>query len=328
MNQTPDPNASPQGQAEAAAQAEELCACGDPECPGSVTYPHPFKVNANYVGPDASDLIGHFSVRTTSWEWDGERTDLHDMLGLLWAMNMRARDVASVHLLDEHFEYNSDSEIYARVLFPSQEGSLTAHKGRAYLKALSTEAYSAQDLVMDVFGVHASGPEAHEDAGASYQNPPDWVMAIRRKLRLPERNGWEFNHRDAFDWHVFTSLKRGISVAKFGLGHTDRLRQVFSGFRPRVADVGGAVVYRTDHLVNAVPQVGLQRAKALLQVVEETRSDPMVIPMDSHFVLLGRTALVAAAVESGARVFEEARVTAEERREKEAAVFMLDARVC
>lgn len=307
---------------------EEICACGHPDCPGNVSYPHPFKINATYEEPDASDLTGYFSVRTTSWEWDSERTDLHDVLSLLWGVSLRLRDAASVHLLAEpNPAAGIDSEIYARVLVPRQEGTLASLRGRSYLRALSAEAHAVDKLVKDVFGVSASEPKNTRVRGATYRNPPNWVEAVRQRLRLPEVGGWEFNHRFAFGWRAFTSLKRGISIVDLGPEPADRLREALRGFRPGTADLDGTVAYRTDHLVNAVPRGGMQKARSLLRLLGDSSSDPLVIPMESHFALLGRTALVAVALESGTRAFEAARVASEQRREKEAAVFMADARV-
>lgn len=153
------PISEPKDSADAVPDDDGICVCDDPECPGGVPYPHPFNVNATYDEPDASDLAGYFSIRTTSWEWDSERTDLHDVLSLLWGVSLRVREAASVHLLAElNPAINIESEIYARVLVPRQEGTLAALRGRTYLRALSAEAYAVDALVKDVFGVSASGP--------------------------------------------------------------------------------------------------------------------------------------------------------------------------
>ncbi|MFA9199570.1 MAG: restriction endonuclease [Cypionkella sp.] len=320
--------AQPDDKPESASGEHSICPCGDPNCWGRISYPHPFKVNATFEEPDASDLAGYFSVRTTSWEWDSERTDLHDVLSLLWGVSLRVRDAASVHLLAElNPAIDIDSEIYARVLVPRQEGALATLRQRAYLEALSAEAYAADKLVKDVFGVAAAGPDDPRDGGATYRDPPSWVAAVRRRLRLPDIGNWEFNHRYAFGWRAFTSLKRGVSIVNLGAAPAERLREAVAGFKPKVAHLDSAIAYRTDHLVNAVQRSGLQKARSLLQLVEDGATDALVIPMESHFALLGRTTLVALASESGARAFEAARVTAEEQRESEAAVFMADARV-
>lgn len=124
------------------------------------------------------------------------------------------------------------------------------------------------------------------------------MAAVRRRLRLPDTTNWEFNHRYAFGWRAFTSLKRGISIVDFGASAADRLRESLSSFQPKIAHLDSAIAYRTDHLVNAVPRAGLQKAKSLLQLVEASPSDALVIPMESHFVPLGRTTVV------GCRHFE------------------------
>lgn len=308
---------------------QDICECGDPLCPGNVSFPWPFKVNASYVGPNANDLSGYFSLRTTSWEWDGERTDLHDLLSILWALSLRARDVASVHLIAElNPATGIDSEIYARILLPRQEGTIANLVGRPYLKALSVEAYAANELITEMFGVPASGPSEIRDSGADYQNPPGWVAAARQRLRLPSSSGWEFNHRKALDTKVFTSLKRGITIAELGERPMMTLHDRLASFQPAVANVGDVCAIRSPHLLNAVGNKQISRANSFLRMMEGGTPDPTIIPLDSHVVFLGNQFLVSIAAECGAAAFEAARVATERRRLAEAEVFLTDAEVC
>jgi hypothetical protein len=69
-------------------------------------------------------------------------------------------------------------------------------------------------MIMAIFGVPASGPSHPDERSADYRSPPDWVANARRRLRLPSTQGWEFNHRKAFDARVFTCVKRGVTIAE------------------------------------------------------------------------------------------------------------------
>jgi hypothetical protein len=305
-------------------QQRPLCDCGDPDCPGNVSYSWPFKLNAEYLGESVDSLYCYFSLRTTSWEWDGERTDLHDLISLLWAMLLRARDVASIQLIVEISGFGLDSEIYARILLPRQVGSIARLARRAYFEAMSAESHAARDMVLAIFGIPASGPGRAGDCGADYRSPPDWVAAARQRLRLPSTEGWEFNHRKAFDAKVFTCLKRGVTIAELGSLRITRLREQISCFRPMIADGVAGRAFRTSYLVNAVSHKLIKKAAVFLAMVEGTSSGQLIIPMDSHFVLVGQTALVALAAPCGAEVFENERIAIESRREVEAEVFLSD----
>jgi hypothetical protein len=100
-----------------------------------------------------------------------------------------------------------------------------------------------------------------------------------------------------------------------------------SCFRPIVADGVGSRAFRTEHLVNAVPHKKLQAAAGFLAMVEKQIGNPLVLPLDSHFVLVGQTALVAVAAPCGAEPFDRERIATEARREVESSVFLHDLEV-
>lgn len=301
-----------------------ICACGDPQCPGRVTYTWPFKINAEAINGTLEGLMGFFSVRTSSSDWSGERTDLHDLLSLLLALLLRVRDIASSHLVAELNSFSGiQSEIYARLIALRQEGSLASLAGRAYFEELSGISRAAHEMVLDVFGVAAAGPADWRDGDADYRAPPPWVGAIRRRLRLPTVDGWEFNHRKAFDAKVFTSVSRGVSVAEIGEERMTRLRRWVKDFRPAYVEGPVRTSFRSKLLVNAIRNDRLKDARALLAHVEPS-SETTVVPLDSHFLLLGRTALVALASPCGAEAYENERIATELRREAEADVFLQD----
>jgi hypothetical protein len=102
-----------------------LCECGDPDCPGGVPIRNPFRFAVDQVSLDINDAELYLCVRTTSWEYDGERTDLHDLLSLLWAASLRVREAASVRLVTMLNDFTGiESEIYARYLTLDQSGTL------------------------------------------------------------------------------------------------------------------------------------------------------------------------------------------------------------
>ncbi len=311
-----------------ASSTDYMCECGDPDCPGSVSYVYPFRLNAEYVGEGADGLVGYFSVRTSSSSWDGERTDLHDLLSLLLAMLLRVREIASVQLISELNAFSGiDSEIYSRLVVLRQEGLVASLKGRSYLELLSAQSHAAHDMVLDIFGIPAAGPRDWRDGEANYKIQPPWLDAVRKRLRLNTSEGWEFNHRKTLGTNVFTSISRGVSIAEIGADRIAKLRKWLINFRPASAEGMTRTSFRSDLLVNAVSNSRLKQAAALLAMIEAEKEPLAVIPFDSHFILIGMTTFVALADPCGFEAFHSERVATEMRRNAEAEVFLPDADV-
>jgi hypothetical protein len=88
-------------------------------------------------------------------------------------MYLRVREVASVQLLTEANSFSAiDSEIYARILIPWQEGSIAGVKGRRYFEMLSEESLAVDKMVVSVLGASASGPRGDQIGDADYRDPP------------------------------------------------------------------------------------------------------------------------------------------------------------
>ena len=305
------------------------CDCGDPSCPGGVPLRAPFFFKAEASGDDGSELEFYLNVRTTSWEWSGERTDLHDMFGLLWAVSLRARDAASVQIVPILNEFSGiESEIYAQLLVLRQTGNVSEPKPiRERYEAMGAESLAVHDLVSSVFGVDSRGSIARACHGAKYDDEAPWLPAVRKRLRLGEGRGYEYCEREDFRWKVFTARPRGVSVAEIGSGPAERLKRALSNFRPQVAEGVTRRAFRTPLLVNAVALSTIKRAEGLLALVEgRLTAAPVLIPIDSHLVMIGQSAMVAICTDAGAEAFADERLLIEERQERQGEVFLADVR--
>ena len=94
------------------------CDCGDPDCRGyrlSDLGLHPFAVpfqRSRYTEDSEASLepdtsLPHAFVKTSSWQFDGERTDVNDLLAVLWGVYLRAAGIANIALLSEGSVMNS-----------------------------------------------------------------------------------------------------------------------------------------------------------------------------------------------------------------------------
>lgn len=171
----------------------EPCDCGDPDCPSGVPVRHPFGISIDMVSDDFAEAELYLTVRTTSWDFGGERTDLHDAFSLLWAAMLRAREVASGRLVTVLNGFSGiDSEIYARLIRLDQPGTLPSGM-RAQAQALSAESFDVGNLITDAFG-QPSGNNAGDDIDLEAPEP-QWIKNVRRRYRLAEFRDYEVRHR-------------------------------------------------------------------------------------------------------------------------------------
>ncbi|MBP2297077.1 hypothetical protein [Azospirillum rugosum] len=305
-----------------------ICKCGDPDCPGGVPYSEPFSIRVEQVEDYVDEISCYLAVRTSSWQWGGERTDLHDLLSLVWAISLRVREVASVQLVSDTNGFSGiESELYARFLILKQIGEIGgASKRRAYFEALGIQSNLAYELFAEVFGVPASGPLNGDYDGATYKPQPDWVDTVAKQLRLKNAMQYEFRVRAATNWQVLTSVKRGVTVAHIGRAAMARLR-AFVAIAPfKHFDGIEYRVFRTSHLVNAVSNKVMQRAERFLRAVEGNRSaSPLVLPLDSHAIFLGDQTIVSIEAPCGREAFDAERLLVDQRRQAEADIFLSDA---
>lgn len=304
-----------------------LCDCGDPNCPGGIPMRAPFHIKAEPLGDDYDDLEFYLSVRTTSWEWPGERTDLHDVFSLLWAAQLRVFEIGSVQLASMQNAFSRiESEIYARILIFGQAGLLAEPVGvRDRFAMLGEASVAAHKLIKDVFAVDSRGSTDLSCDSRAWSTDLNWIEAVRTNLGLEEGHDYEVGSRAPLRWNVFSSLDRGITVAEIGRDSMARLREGFNSFRPVVAEGVESRLFRTDRLVNAVEFGVIEKAGELLRIVNDDPASTICVPTDSHAIFLGNSSIIGIANSGGQAAFGKERLLVEARREKEAAVFLPDA---
>lgn len=301
-----------------------LCDCGDPGCPGRVPVRHPFSIAIDNVSDDLADAELYLTVRTSSWEFNGERTDLHDMLSVLWAAALRVREIASVRLVTVLNGFSGiDSEIYARHLVLAQEGlGAVPPSLKARAISLSDESLAMFDLLIEAFG--RPGSVTPSTAPVPYQPEPDWVGPIRRRYRMKEHQDYEVRLRPWPRWAYFGSNKRGVMAAEIGDGTANALRRALGGFQPRSTAGVDTRLYRTDRLVNAPSEKAISQLRWLLQQVDGGPGESLIIPTDSHLIGVGTQSIAAVFAPGGRDRFEIARDELAARRAEEAALLNED----
>jgi hypothetical protein len=303
----------------------QLCDCGDPNCPGRIPVHYPFGIAVQKISDDLNDAEVYLTVRTSSWEFDGERTDLHDLLSLFWAAALRTREVASARLVTVLNGFSGiDSEIYARLIVLDQLGSLqecNSLKGRA--GALSAESLYMFNLLIAAFGKPDGINLPIEEV--SWPSPePQWLTRVRKRLRLANDNDYEVRQRTYPKWSYFGSNKRGVSLAEIDSEAAMRLRGAFAQFQPLSVSGVDTILYRSARLSNAAHNNALRQLAWLIGQVDGDAQPPLILPVDSHVIGIGRRSVAAVRVWCGRDQFDAAYDQLAERRADEASLFNSD----
>lgn len=294
----------------------EPCNCGDPDCPGGVRVRPPFGISIDMVSDDFAGAELYLTVRTTSWDFGGERTDLHDIFSLLWAAVLRAREVASGRLVTVLNGFSGiDSEIYARLIRLDQLGTLPSGL-KAQAEALSAESFEMGNLITDAFG-QPSGDHSVEDIDLEAPEP-GWIKSVRRRFRLAELKDNEVRQRSYPKWVYFGSNKRGISAVQIDEGAASALKAALSPFQATSVAGVNARLYRSHRIRNAAEDKALVQLNWLVNQIDGSSHPPLVIPVDSHLIAIGERSLTAVRSWSGRNSYDAAQDELTARRVNEA----------
>ena len=253
--------------------------------------PFEFAAEPRPGGPNEAEL--YLKVRTTSWDFDGERTDLHDVLSLLWAATLRSKEVASVRLVSAlNPAHPSGGEIHSRYLLLAQPGRFEPGSPlNARAQAASLESSAMRDLMAELFGTAPHSAD-HGDPGYNGSPAREWIVRVRELLGLGIDDG-EGRTRSYPQWTYFGSHQRGVSVVELGERATCSLRKALAGFSPQKVDGVQATLYRTQHFFNAARLDSVNLLLALIKEVDGAESEAMIVPIDSHVVAVGRHCVAA-----------------------------------
>ena len=182
--------------------------------------------------PSSEALCG--IVRTSSWHYDGERTDLHDIWSLCWAAFLRAAGIASPWLVDEQGFANS-SELYARLLIiqPASwefNDDAAFKRARSSLSAWTAFAYHMLDGVFDWARTERRRGGSLSEDGLTPAG--SWAEPVLKTLRHPKH--YNLSNRTAPTWTYLSVLPRGVSIVQFPKARIEALRVLLATYRPNV----------------------------------------------------------------------------------------------
>lgn len=277
-------------------------------------------------GGDSTGVIFYGAVRLSSSQWDGGggRTDLHDIFGLMWAAALRATGAASSEVWLEVGMAGSP-EIYSRFMFFAQpySSALSEAESRLVGKRLAAHTAWLAHILWEAF--HFGSPEAVEPRW--WEEPkPEWIERLRDIV--PKPDDWIWVTRQNPNWEYLVAGDNSISIVRLDPDARDALNELAPYYQPSSVTFDGHYIYSEHGLVNCVPESSVELGLEVLARVEKStsRDDILIIPVDTHCILIGRRTVVAIAGHFGAAHYNQLRENWERQNSKQSAVFHVGAR--
>jgi hypothetical protein len=282
-------------------------------------------VRTNPIDEQSSEL--RLSVRTTSAEWSGDRSDIHDLISLCWAAGLRVREVASAQLYVILNPATGEEDlIYARPLLLPRLAIVPVDAAPEIEDALRFEAALAYHLMDDALGLHKSYGRFEEP---EWSVKPSWLGQVCGAVGVQgSSSNYNVTYRELNGWTHFRAWRKDVSIAEIGVEAATKLREGFEGFAPARSTGVTREVFRSERFVNAVPFSSLKLAENLTAIVDGSRSTggPMIVPLDSHVIAIGERSIAAVPGDCSPDAFAHEKQLVDRRRDAEAKVFLADAK--
>ena len=305
------------------------CDCGDPNCRGyrlSDLGIHPFAVpfrrNRFVAGDDATldqeTSPAYAFVKTDSWQFDGERTDLNDLFAVLWGVYLRAAGIANIALLSER-GFASQTEVSSRALFPVDWGQPYASWDAGEQKLLLAKtSIHVRNFIWTIFDKKTKDDMLSERG--TFDEPP-WLGSVAILLELGGRPTFELQTRQEPQWSCLTEIEKGLTVAEISPNAADILKALVSFVPEETLLTDNFVLLRHNGLANAIDCEDLAKLLSVIEEIDGEVSTPTIVPLHSHLVGVGKRSIVSIYTDCGRSTFNAERQRRIEKQRQEAAFF-------
>jgi hypothetical protein len=281
---------------------------------------------------DDAHFAAYFYCRTTSWDWIGERTDLHDVGSVVFAAALRASVGTSTRLRDSYNPATSlAGELYGRYILPEQplKSSLLLEHTAEQAEPLLTGAELGHSLL------HRLGLFSHGTSSQRFsRDTPElrsWTDVVRAALLEdddePLREDALAYQRGEPSWLYYRSEGLGLSVVQSRpLASTVRfLARAGEDLAVKLPSVNGEL-QMLDGVGNFISSASASGCLSILNEIEQSGARPALMPATFAFLLPLEDTLVASAGdhvlimedETSRHFFERERAELRRRHEREA----------
>ncbi|KGW25021.1 hypothetical protein GSH05_32375 [Burkholderia pseudomallei] len=255
-------------------------------------------------------LFTYLYFRTTSWDWDGERTDLNDFLSVLPAAFFRVvQPFMSCVLYDIEHPVGGmpGCEVYARyIAFGQPDGSMSLSEDSIERLRIMVDAFVLYEFSVGLF------LEFDRNVRSTYSFDDDelkaWVERVQSALSVsaddPE---WTFNLRTNPHWMFYRSLGARASVLHAPKA-AHALRQLVKATEPWTELRGPTVrFFKSSSAHNAASHEAIERCSRAIQHLEKPGEVVALIPIENRLIAVGSQHVVILEIECDRSVYNDGR---------------------
>lgn len=254
-----------------------------------------------------------FGIRTDSWTFSNERTDLHDALSTLFAVFLRVTTGFSSSLFDMRNQFTGiKTELYARYV------SIAQPQGPKYpLERAGVDVAGQAILTLSRFPAWLEtylewieGPTGNYPESSDWRKATEWAQRIMSALNLPEETEKaQWMARVNPTWLHFRSIRPRVSVLQVP-GVSKALHNAITQTQQwQVVRGTNKLLFISDQARNSVSLRDLGLIRKILRACDEEALsvEPLVVPLDNRLIAVGNSHLVSIYRDCGRKRFEQDR---------------------
>jgi hypothetical protein len=220
-----------------------------------------------------------FWVRTSSWYYIDERTDIHDLINLLFSVYLKSNKISSSTIINVPNEFGiSESEIYSSFSITSQS-NYSFQKSNKFIHSLIDSALFFQSWLVESFGCPCE--ECNLSDKLRIGETVDISKAFKSNIYSAIGKSSNVNYKKRFypSWEYFRDFDKSITIVK-GNKITEfvyTLSEENEGYI--VKSINGQLI-KIDNLHNYISYSTIRRAKKILWTLNNNKK------IDIRFIVL------------------------------------------
>ncbi len=263
----------------------------------------------------------YFWVRTDSWHYDDERTDIHDTISILlsiWCKNAASFSSALYDEMHPAMPSLSDFEVYARYIVPSQlPQGLLRLSGLEEFRKLIADTFVFTYLFWEVFG-GCPCRTCKKTLGIKYDFKNTLGKRLQTKVERVFGSPKKKNLKDRQlpTWKYYRNFDKGISIVASG-PLTEFLRGFGKGKNEVIESINGKLILeesRRHYLSRRLEE----EAKRIFQVFEPRQMRSIdYYANENRIIAIGKAHILIFDADSGLLNFKAERDLLKNRHENE-----------
>ncbi|HEX8112542.1 MAG TPA: restriction endonuclease [Kofleriaceae bacterium] len=272
-------------------------------------------------------VFAYLSVRTTSWDFDGERTDTNDALSFFLAIVLRTLDI-SCALWDVPNPFSRvPSELYARYITiaqPTRSNYSLDEQGIAQIHKLLFGVRLFETNIGQLLEWDTSINQMRDSTyGWQDRTTKTWARKVAQVTGETLRSRKvQYNFRKNPCWLYYRTTGKNVAVYRSS-GFAARMYDFIDTLSSiRTTQAVNATAYSSESSRNVVPNASARIAQDILARLEPNMPQSLLFfPIETHFLAIGTEHLVSVRCDCGLKAFEEERERVRARRKVEEDIF-------